>query len=91
MIYFAGNGSSSLAQFMITTPDRWHLQGLRWTVDPPTEPGHYRAIDKLGRGVWVDVRKIKDHVYVDYGDGNAVELFNFTHWLGPLPDPEPPK
>lgn len=69
---------------------RTHVM-FQWQTDPPTEPGHYRAINRLGRGAWVDVRKIKDHIYVDYGDGNAVELFNFDYWLGPLPEPEPPK
>lgn len=70
-------------------------QDLQWTTEPPKQRGLYRAIDTKGIGWWVHVSQEpyrEDVFYVSrFGYGHNVSLDNFTHWLGPLPMPEPPK
>jgi hypothetical protein len=66
---------------------------LRWTTNPPTEPGLYRAKRWDGGFVnWVEVGEFT-HGYpfvLMYGSDVTLGLDEFTHWLGPLPVPEPP-
>jgi hypothetical protein len=66
-----------------------------WTTTPPTEPGFYWAVDHQGDvdcvwlsdddqipgawlGVWV--------TGIEY----PYALADFSHWMGPVPVPEPP-
>jgi hypothetical protein len=71
--------------------------GGEWTTTPPTEPGWYWAyilidepiismvfIDKDGRVFDPDYES--DDIYQMQPVGETI----FTHWLGPLPVPEPP-
>ena len=68
--------------------------GKTWTTEPPTEPGWY----------WVHttpeddpINPVTEVVELE-GPGAAftlkehgLSLNTRTHWLGPLPEPEPPK
>lgn len=92
MIYTIGKSIGYTPNYISKSGERFEvIARLEWRAEPPNEPGHYRAINKLGHGIWVDVRKIKDRMFVDYGGGDTAELSDFTCWLGPLPEPEPPK
>jgi hypothetical protein len=68
-----------------------HLDG--WTTDPPTEEGLYflKLIDPK-REEWAGMVQC---VFVYLNDGKPYHSlqngFSVTHWLGPLPIPEPPK
>jgi hypothetical protein len=67
-----------------------HLDG--WTTEPPTEPGWYWVKHKRHTDVFmVSVAHDDDKVLTVYSDGYPVPADNLTHWLGPLPPPEPPK
>lgn len=62
-----------------------HLDG--WTTTPPTEEGWYWAIhEAVGYMDLVKVCKLTE----DYLTTENGPLYVFTHWLGPLPPPEPP-
>lgn len=71
----------------------------QWTTTPPTVPGWYWAYDTGPNSE--DLNPFLQVVHVDYVDDklvfDAIGLFDshealdwFTHWLGPLPEPEPP-
>lgn len=67
--------------------------GTEWTTTPPTEPGLYWAWD--GERVLAITVGYDEHVdglwafeqQSQYGS----RLNSYSHWLGPLPVPEPPK
>jgi hypothetical protein len=71
---------------------------LEWRTEPPTEPGYYWACD-MGPNA-EDLERILQVAYISYigdrltcsvhGDDNW-PMHIFTHWLGPLPEPELPK
>ncbi len=78
---------------------RYYVSGLQWTTTPPTEPGWYWA---TRRGGEQDELVLVEMVYVGH-DGMAdylvayeqqteygQRLSTYTHWLGPLPEPESP-
>lgn len=60
-----------------------------WTTTPPTMPGLYRAIEKRGSERWVEIDDLLSPWL--FGVDYPLDLTDFNHWLGPLPDPEPPK
>lgn len=65
-----------------------------WSTDPPTEDGWYWAYDDERN--WLDmvyclVPASGDDIYQIWRDGYSYDLSDFTHWLGPLPLPEPPR
>jgi hypothetical protein len=66
------------------------LSGLGWTTTPPTEPGWYWA--------WCegDTAPVCLNIMITEGGipltlRTILVASEFTHWLGPLPVPEPPK
>jgi hypothetical protein len=68
--------------------------GLKWETAPPTQEGWYWAIPQSGvfRNAWntlvVYVYEEPDtHCLMVLED---TPLVDFSHWLGPLPAPEPP-
>ncbi len=76
-----------------------HFRYLVWTTEPPMQDGWYYSIkgDFPGSVDLVQVVMFPDpdtdrlaivHVY---NDSDLYTLHDFTHWLGPLPVPEPPK
>ena len=68
---------------------------LKWTTEPPTQTGLYRAIAKdNGMAYWVELTDLGNiGIFSVYYFGNNVmySVSDFTHWLGPLPVPEPPE
>jgi hypothetical protein len=68
------------------------IDTLEWTTEPPTQDGWFWAI---GPGNPVVVRVIEGNPshFVGFinGVGGAYPVDYFSHWLGPLPIPEPPK
>jgi hypothetical protein len=74
-------------------PDVGYAFG-KWTTTPPTEPGWYWVRNIKGK-IWCDEVFKKDGVMCwwseDENTFNSIILDYFTHWLGPLPPPEPPK
>jgi hypothetical protein len=62
---------------------------LTWTASPPTEPGKYWAKNKDGSIEILDVDSWSKSAYRP-GQNGSVLKSDFTHWLGPLPEPEPP-
>jgi hypothetical protein len=86
---------------MIVKPFDYSVIGVRdrdkfmyWTTTPPTVEGWYWALDVLFQHI--------EPVYVEWSipdrkfivnqmrNGKEMELSDFSHWLGPLPVPEPP-
>lgn len=69
-----------------------------WTTEPPTEPGWYWATPRMVEG-WEDIspqiaevyKNLSDRLKVLFDGNDDFDLADFTHWLGPLPLPEPPK
>jgi hypothetical protein len=71
---------------------------LEWTTKPPTQVGDYFAWKKDDEYFFeptiVNVTNIR-HIseppfYTFWFGGIEYELDSITHWLGPLPVPEPP-
>ncbi len=70
---------------------------FKWTTEPPTAEGWYWA-----RRVFTEGNEKQKEIQLYYFNG-SIWLFspddyeytpnseNFTHWLGPLPIPEPPQ
>jgi hypothetical protein len=65
----------------------------KWTTTPPKEDGVYWAITKRGNGPYcVDVDLRTGEVWHHGFSGDVSESISYySHWLGPLPVPEPPK
>jgi hypothetical protein len=69
---------------------------IEWTTTPPTEPGWYwvRSESKY-KHTWIVEVSIKNgvaHMYSEMDSEDYPVWDGFaTHWLGPLPPPEPPK
>jgi hypothetical protein len=72
------------------------LSGLGWTTTPPTEPGWYWVKCDTG-AVSVYLVNLANSVMGLYFESLGesweyiMEDWKITHWLGPLPPPEPPK
>lgn len=58
-----------------------------WTTEPPTQAGLYFACQS-GIVYWVEVL---GNLTVDNPRGDGFPLEDYSHWIGPLPQPEPPK
>lgn len=76
-------------EYMVIDGDKpkRQLHTFKWTTEPPTAEGFY----------WVRVRNNRtgetetDMQYLGGEHGYTVpDLSSATHWLGPLPVPEPP-
>jgi hypothetical protein len=78
---------------------------LKWTTEPPTEPGLYRSYFKSMDGkfehleYWEEVEKQDNRLEVrikDYSESldeyisDAIRDGYKVYWLGPLPVPDPP-
>lgn len=63
-----------------------------WTTQPPTEPGFFWAWTRDGRECVVHAVLNPDglHFY-ETGNGWNYSVSDFTHFIGPLPVPEPPE
>lgn len=74
------------------------MSELIWTAERPTGPGWYWAIPKLTGGTtWkngpvAEIVLLSDdgNIYCT-GDDLTRGTGNFTHWLGPLAEPELPE
>ena len=85
----------------VTEPDAIHLAPIGpWSTDAPTKDGWYWAAFPFGDDAWIKVHvKVEGDVCYsvrgeeDGEEGKLAEwrLASFTHWLGPLPVPEPPE
>jgi hypothetical protein len=65
------------------------LNGMKWTTEPPTQEGLYRAKDING---WVSWVLVDANLYVyEFREDSEFVLQDYTHWLGPIPPPELPK
>jgi hypothetical protein len=67
---------------------------IKWTTETPTQEGIYFAKHQNGTQMTVKVISAKYNdesmAAVRFGVTFWVSLKDFTHWLGPLPAPEPP-
>lgn len=59
---------------------------FEWTTELPTRSGMYKARHINGDLYWRDV--VVNGAYVNFNDVQAGDLNQYTHWLGPLPEPE---
>ena len=71
-----------------------HLD-FKWKTAPPTKPGWYWARDKetflqIVRVFLADHGNAGNRLEVWLDTYESEELSDYTHWLGPLPVPEPP-
>jgi hypothetical protein len=66
---------------------------LRWSREPPTEPGWYWVKDHVGTGI-VEVVIRPGHRYLaiyedSYPKGNFIPVAGIlAEWAGPIPEPE---
>ena len=73
--------------------DPEHGVVLQWTTTPPTQGGLYKARQKGVGTLWVEVWSLSGGwlpLIKTFGSDVDSGLEDFTHWLGPLPEPEPP-
>lgn len=70
-----------------------YVNGFEWTTTLPTVPGAYFAIlANVPMIVRVYIGLFIDELYaVQPGIETEFALSRFSHWLGPLPVPEPPE
>jgi hypothetical protein len=68
-----------------STKDRW-LEVMEWTTEPPTVEGWYW----VKRHSEIDLIFFQDGTVTSSVYDNARAL-DYSHWLGPLPEPELPK
>lgn len=66
------------------------VEGKDWTTEPPTVEGLYKAKTKGGSTVWVLLVSVKFGYCECFYDSTMYDISNFTRWLGPIPEPEPP-
>ena len=64
-----------------------HVCNLEWTTEPPTEGGWYWIRYPDGEIACVEVFYSLGNMETD----SDYVLDTVTHWLGPLPVPEPPE
>jgi hypothetical protein len=66
---------------------------FNWTTTPPTEPGWYWAMLSKEYSILYPLVLVEFREGTIYTHGNEApaSFESFTHWLGPLPLPEPPK
>ena len=86
-MYFAGTNKGNEVSINAITEN---LYTLEWTTDPPTEPGWYWIHFPSGAVECAKIDVINSNgIPIEFADRWALE--RVTHWLGPLPTPEPPK
>lgn len=79
-MYIAGNGDYAE-----------DIGSLEWTTTPPTVEGWYWVKEK-GNGFTMAFVKYKRGHFEIWIDGEYRNDYEeYTHWLGPLPEPEPPQ
>ena len=61
--------------------------GFGWTTEPPTVEGWYWARHEVTKEI---VMTQVCQITSDYWTTENGPIWQFTHWLGPLPVPEPP-
>jgi hypothetical protein len=65
-----------------------------WTTELPTVEGWYWVRNIKGV-IWCEEVFVKDGVscwmHDEDAEYNPIKLDYFTHWLGPIPPPEPPE
>lgn len=97
MIYFSGSMSKNSVIRVSSGDDQTaefkEIRMLEWTTTPPTEPGCYWVMTGWGPAIAiVGSFDFSTNLMVKIASGQATyEISNFTHWLGPLPIPEPPE
>ncbi|HEU4340995.1 MAG TPA: hypothetical protein VFU31_05440 [Candidatus Binatia bacterium] len=66
-----------------------------WTTEPPKEPGVYWALDGDKPRIAEVLYSYGDQLCADFTDENVPTPLSkvdwISHWLGPLPVPDPPK
>ncbi len=63
---------------------------MKWTTDKPTEPGWYWVRD--GQQIeMVDLELDSGTLVVYAVDDDHHTVDEYSHWFGPLPQPEPPQ
>lgn len=75
-----------------------NIRLMEWTTEQPTQLGYYWALNKRHERMTVglSIVEVAEHAFMGqvktmaYDLGQACELSDFSHWLGPLPVPELP-
>ena len=76
-----------------------YRQAFEWTTEPPTKDGWYWAYCKPGNDIVEDAPEIVTVTFAgelgiiveSAGHDDWSDTFEvFTHWLGPIPEPEKP-
>ncbi len=63
-----------------------------WTTEPPTKPGWYWTMLNKPRLVKVSQEAFTSELHVTHtGNEQEYPLSDYTHWLGPLLEPENPE
>ncbi len=85
--YGISSWAMMLGQHWKAVAEMWDCP--EWTTEPPTVEGLYFAKHKKGDGpMWVYFDG-KEVLHFDYE--GAADVSDFSHWLGPIPEPGPPK
>ncbi len=66
------------------------VSNLEWTTEPPKEVGWYWAERKDRQREIIFIDPWNKSAY-RVGQNAYVLKSEFTHWLGPIPEPEPPQ
>jgi len=80
----------SVSAYFRESPNIWNATHYEWTTTPPTDPGWYWAKNKYERVSIVRLDFIHGPVVWSVGEDGYNLPEQFTHWIGPLPIPEPP-
>jgi hypothetical protein len=65
------------------------LPELEWTTETPKKPGIYWAKQRDGDIEIIDIDSWSKSAFRTGQNGSVLKT-NYTHWLGPIPAPEPP-
>jgi hypothetical protein len=76
-----------------------NMRAMMWQTEPPTQEGWYWSynsnstlLNEEPKAVFVYSDKWQHDGALIVYDGGAYRVKNYaTHWLGPIPAPEPPK
>lgn len=84
-----------MADYIVDGKPDFYSTGMKyfeWTTTPPTVEGWYwvkpRYLDDSIEPYIVEAKQGKAYVT---GDDQPDDFDMFSHWLGPLPVPEPPQ
>lgn len=67
------------------------LYSLEWTTNVPQKSGIYFAVQKDKEFIDCVEVDVKDSCVFLHGYDMAYRISDFTHWLGPIPEPEKPE